>query len=72
MNNENPVAKPAVEQTAVAERTRGGCCFRPNVDILEQNDELSVPPGLSVEWQFEHKASKASRWSWIQLVFRCD
>ena len=26
----------------MAERTRNGCCYRPNVDILEQNDELLV------------------------------
>jgi HSP20 family protein len=42
MNNENTVSKPAAEQPAVAERTRSGCCFRPNVDIVEQNDELLV------------------------------
>jgi HSP20 family protein len=40
MENENTITKPAAEQTAVAERTRSGCCFRPNVDILEENDEL--------------------------------
>ncbi len=59
MDNENTVAKPAVEQTAVAERTRSGCCFRPNVDILEQNDELLVladVPGAksdSIDVKFE-------------------
>jgi HSP20 family molecular chaperone IbpA len=26
----------------LAERTRCGCCYRPNVDILEQNAELLV------------------------------
>lgn len=42
MDNENTVAKPAAEQPALAERTRCGCCYRPSVDILEQNDELLV------------------------------
>jgi HSP20 family protein len=49
MNNENTV-KPAAEQPALAERTRSGCCYRPNVDIVEQNDELLVMadvPGAS-------------------------
>jgi|WetSurMetagenome_2_1015567.scaffolds.fasta_scaffold549278_2 HSP20 family protein len=40
--NENTTTKTAVEQPGVAERTRCGCCFRPNVDIVEQNDELLV------------------------------
>jgi HSP20 family protein len=35
-------AKNAAEQTAVAERTRSGCCYRPNVDIVERDDELLV------------------------------
>lgn len=42
MNRENPVTKPSAEQTVTAERTRSGCCYRPDVDILEQNDELLV------------------------------
>lgn len=42
MNSENIATKPEAEQTAVAERTRCGCSFRPNVDILEQRDELLV------------------------------
>jgi HSP20 family protein len=42
MDNENTVAKTAAEQPALAERTRDGYCFRPNVDIVEQNDELLV------------------------------
>ena len=42
MDNENTITKPAAEETAVAERTRCGCCYRPNVDILEQDDELLV------------------------------
>ena len=36
MDNETTVTKPAAEQAATAERTRSGCCYRPNVDILEQ------------------------------------
>jgi HSP20 family protein len=42
MDHENPITKTAAEQTATAERTRSGCCYRPSVDILEQNDELLV------------------------------
>jgi HSP20 family protein len=52
MDNENTVTKAASEQPAVAERTRCGCCYRPNVDIVEQNDELLVVadvPGASPE-----------------------
>jgi HSP20 family protein len=42
MENENTVVKTAAEQPAQAERTRCGHCFRPNVDIVEQKDELLV------------------------------
>ena len=42
MDNENTVAKTTAEQPAMAERTRSGCCYRPNVDILEHGDELLV------------------------------
>ena len=42
MDNESNLGKPAAEQTATAERTRSGCCYRPNVDILERDDELVV------------------------------
>jgi HSP20 family protein len=42
MDNENTVSKTTAEQPAMAERTRSGCCYRPNVDILEQGDELLV------------------------------
>jgi HSP20 family protein len=42
MNSENITMKPATEQTAVAERTRSGRCYRPEVDILERQDELLV------------------------------
>lgn len=41
MNSEATIAKPTVVDEAT-ERTRCGCCFRPNVDILEQGDELLV------------------------------
>ena len=50
MDNENPVVKTTAEQPALAERTRSGRCYRPNVDILEQGDELLVVadvPGAS-------------------------
>jgi HSP20 family protein len=42
MDTEQIVAKPEIERTDGAERTRCGCCFRPNVDILEKQDELLV------------------------------
>jgi HSP20 family protein len=42
MNVESAIAKPSAEQTPAAERTRNGCCYRPNVDILEQEDGLVV------------------------------
>jgi HSP20 family protein len=42
MNTENDLGKSTAEQTARAERTRSGCCYRPNVDILEREDELLV------------------------------
>ena len=40
MENTNPITKTEAEQTA--ERTRCGCCYRPNVDILEQEGDLLV------------------------------
>jgi HSP20 family protein len=52
MDNESTVTKTASEQPAAAERTRSGCCYRPNVDIVEQNDELLVVadvPGACAE-----------------------
>jgi HSP20 family protein len=52
MDHENPITKNAAEQTTTAERTRSGCCYRPNVDILEQNDELLVRadvPGAKID-----------------------
>jgi HSP20 family protein len=58
MTNEESIAKTAAEQEA-AERTRSGRCYRPNVDILEQNDELLVladMPGAksdSIDVKFE-------------------
>ena len=42
MDHETTVTKPTAQETASAERTRSGCCYRPNVDILEQDDELLV------------------------------
>jgi HSP20 family protein len=59
MDNEHTVTKPAAEQPAAVERTRSACCYRPNVDILEQNDELLVladVPGAksdSIDIKFE-------------------
>jgi HSP20 family protein len=42
MDNENTVAKTTAEHPPLGERTRSGCCYRPNVDIVEQGDELLV------------------------------
>jgi len=42
MQDDKSLGKPAVDQVNSAERTRSGYCFRPNVDILEQADELIV------------------------------
>jgi HSP20 family protein len=59
MENENTVTKTTTEQSTVAERTRCGCCYRPNVDILEEKDELLVladVPGArsdSIDVKFE-------------------
>jgi HSP20 family protein len=59
MENEHTVVKTPAEQPAQTERTRNGCCYRPNVDILEQKDELLViadVPGAksdSIDVKFE-------------------
>lgn len=42
MEHENPTMKTPAEQTAGAEQTRCGRCYRPDVDILERGDELLV------------------------------
>ena len=59
MENENTVVKTPAEQPVQTERTRNGCCYRPNVDILEERDELLVTadvPGAksdSIDVRFE-------------------
>ena len=59
MESETTITKPTAGETAVAERTRCGCCYRPNVDILEEKDELLVladVPGTrsdSIDVRFE-------------------
>jgi HSP20 family molecular chaperone IbpA len=59
MENENTITKPTAAEAAIAERTRCGCCYRPNVDILEEKDELLVladVPGArndSIDVKFE-------------------
>jgi HSP20 family protein len=42
MDHETTLTKTAAEQADSVERTRSGRCYRPNVDILEQADELLV------------------------------
>jgi len=42
MANETTASKTTAGETAGAERTRGGLCFRPHVDIQERGDELLV------------------------------
>ena len=59
MNNEDAVVKTEVPQAALAERTCGGQCYRPNVDILEEANDLLVVadvPGAksdSIDVKFE-------------------
>jgi len=42
MADENTITKPAADEATAAEHTRSGRFYRPNVDILEQEDELLV------------------------------
>jgi HSP20 family molecular chaperone IbpA len=52
MSDETTVSKSAAETGAAAEPTWCGACYRPNVDILEENDELLVQadiPGTTGE-----------------------
>ena len=52
MAKDNVIAKPAAEEVGSAEHTRCGCYYRPNVDILEEKDELVVladVPGATAE-----------------------
>ena len=59
MDTEKTITKPAAENTATAERTRCGQCYRPNVDILEKGEELLVmadmpgAQGDSIDVKFE-------------------
>jgi len=60
MDSENTLTKATAGETATAERTRCGTCYRPNVDIMEQTDELLVVadvPGArgdSIDVKFEN------------------
>jgi HSP20 family molecular chaperone IbpA len=42
MATEDPGTKSPTEETTAVEQMRGGRCFRPDVDILEEDDELLV------------------------------
>ncbi len=50
MSSDSTLTKPAADNTNAVEETRCGCYYRPNVDILEKEDELLVladVPGAS-------------------------
>jgi HSP20 family protein len=59
MADENILNKPAADEVSLAEHTRSGHYYRPNVDILERSDELTVLadiPGATsddIDIQFE-------------------
>ena len=59
MANETTLTKPAAEEATAVEYTREGRSYRPNVDILEENDGLIVRadvPGADrdrIDVQFE-------------------
>ncbi len=42
MADETPITKPEAPEAQGAEYTRGGNIYRPNVDIVEREDELLV------------------------------
>ena len=52
MTNDTNAAKPSAEDATGAEHTRCGRCYRPNVDIVERPNELTVladMPGADAE-----------------------
>lgn len=52
MTDAATLTKPKTDEATTAELTRCGACYRPNVDILEQADELVVltdMPGANPE-----------------------
>jgi len=52
MTETAPVTKPAAAEGDSAERTRSGCHYRPNVDIVEREEELTLladVPGAQAE-----------------------
>lgn len=59
MADQNTLAKPAADEAANVERTRDGRYYRPQVDILEKDDELIVladvpgAKGNRIDVQFE-------------------
>jgi len=42
MANDNTTVKQTADEALATERTRSGCCYRPNVDIIEKGEELLV------------------------------
>jgi HSP20 family molecular chaperone IbpA len=59
MAKQSTISKAAAHDATAAEHTRSGRCYRPNVDILEQADELLVladvpgAKGDGIEVKFE-------------------
>ena len=52
MSDESRLTKAAADKRSAVEETRCGCYYRPNVDILEKDDELLVladVPGASAD-----------------------
>ena len=52
MTDETQVTKTPASEVAPAEHTRSGCYYRPNVDIVERADELTVQadvPGATAD-----------------------
>jgi HSP20 family molecular chaperone IbpA len=42
MATESEITKPSAEEATTTEHTRGGRCYRPSVDIVETEGELTV------------------------------
>jgi len=62
MDQPDTMAKATAKESASAERTRSGCCYRPNVDIVREGDDLLVladvpgAKGDAIDVKFENGA----------------